>query len=154
MTVYGARLTEVTTLLADPPAGLLHAGKVRFSATGEPIAQKYCHCNGCRQYHCSIFTPTVTFKSSDFTVQAEEGSLFEVNNTAELSRFSCSTCRTPVYNSPRKFPDYKVTFPMLISSFDWQPSLHSWWSQRMTANEWDDLPKYPEWPPQYAASSS
>ena len=123
------------------------AGKVQLVARGEPVMQQYCHCHGCRQYHCAPFAATILFKASDFEIVGGETECFRVNNTPNCTRLSCKTCRSPVANLPTHFPQVRSTFPMLFKDFDFQPSSHIWWSHRVIDNDFGNLLKYDEWPP-------
>lgn len=123
------------------------AGKVQLVAKGEPMSQQYCHCDGCRQYHSAPFIGTLLFNSSNVEIVSGETECFKVNNTPELTRLSCAKCRTPVMNLPVKFPQIRVTFPMLFKDVDFKPAMHIWWSHHTIQSEIDELPKYDAWAP-------
>ena len=123
------------------------AGKVQLEAKGEPISQQYCHCKSCRQYHCAPFVACVLFKASDFEIKGGEDQCFKVNNSADCTRLSCSSCRSPVVNIPTHYSQVRGTFPMLFKELEFNPRCHIWWDQRVVKHTLDDLPKYDAWGP-------
>lgn len=125
------------------------AGRVQLRTRGEPMAQQYCHCNGCRRYHSAPYIGALLFNSSNVDIVSEENECFKVNNTPELTRLSCATCRTPVMNLPVHSKQVCVTFPMLFKDVDFKPTMHIWWSHRTITSDIDELPKYDAWPPMY-----
>ena len=79
----------------------------------------------------------------------DAGQLFKVNLSPGLDRFSCSACRSPIYNLPAS-GETIATFPVLIEGLDFRPQYHMWCSDAMSQiSAWKDgLPRYPEWPPE------
>lgn len=127
--------------------GSCACGKVQLEAKGEPISQQYCHCKSCRQYHCAPFVACVLFKASDFEIKGGEDQCFKVNNSADCTRLSCSSCRSPVVNIPTHYSQVRGTFPMLFKELEFNPRCHIWWDQRVVKHTLDDLPKYDAWGP-------
>ena len=130
--------------------GSCSCGKVSFEATAEPLFHDHCHCHSCRAYHCAPFCSTLVYNNQDFKVTEGSQHLFKVNITPQTDRYSCDTCRTPIYNDPLTFPmPIIVTFPMLFKELDSKPQYHIWVSHAVfpEASLKDGLPRYPEWPP-------
>lgn len=134
---------------STPLIGRCACGQVTFELSGPPISQDYCHCRGCRVYHCAPFICGLVCKESDFKITKGEDVLFKVNNTPELDRYSCPSCRSPIYNKPAFLKGVAVTFPSLIKEFTFEPDCHIWFSHAVVpeASIADGLKRYPEWPP-------
>lgn len=132
-----------------PLQGSCSCGKVSFEATAEPLFYDHCHCHSCRIYHCAPFISSLGFARPNFSVTKGSQNLFKVNITPQTDRYSCSSCRTPVYNIPTQFDGVIISFPMLFEKLDLKPQYHIWVRDAVfpEATLKDGLPRYPEWPP-------
>lgn len=138
-------------MASAPLMGSCSCGKVKFEAT-EPVFHGYCHCHSCQLYHCAPFIAAVVLKSGDFRISEGSQNLFKVNLTPKVDRYSCNSCRSPIYNDPLGFPMVS-TFPMLLKAFDMQPQVHAWFSHAVIPASClkDGLPRHPERPPRLSS---
>ena len=98
-------------------------------------------------YHSAPLIAAVLFKATDFHITHGKDQLCEVANTPANKRFSCSKCRSPIFNSPQ-FVDLIAVFPNTLEKFEFKPQCHIWAGESVLQLSVlvDDLPRYLEWP--------
>ena len=76
-------------------------GAVRFVYSGEPGPGVYCHCSDCRKSSGSAFHVGVPFEAKSFEVVAGAPKSFtkRADSGNEITRYFCSDCGSPLYNS-------------------------------------------------------
>ena len=126
-------------------------GKVTFLVYGEPLAQFYCHCNECSQYHSTHYIEVLVYPNKPDAEQhirltggQEFVKSFERDGQA---RYFCGECGTAVFNK-KDSAGTLGTFPVLLKGFKFQPTMHLYCSQSKAYMKGitDGLPKFTDLP--------
>lgn len=136
-----------------------HCGRVQYSALGDPLDAKYCHCRGCQTLHGAPFEWVAIFDKRNITF--EPSSLdFLYFYSAELDRgwdsesasdrvlpvkVSCSHCRTPIADEGRNmWLAFCTLFGFTVETdipASFRHSCHLFYGQRCVDCN-DDKPKW------------
>lgn len=117
-------------------------GAVSFSAEGEPLNVRACHCRQCQTALASPFFARALFEQRDVKVV---GPVVAHRSSAALERVFCSECGTRMF-ARRTNGTY---IGIALTAFDnhalFEPKEHIWVSEKVP---WlkldDDLPQHPE----------
>ena len=74
-------------------------GRVKYSATGDPIRSGICHCRNCQRYTGSAFEPFLAFPTTSVVVTGELKSYeHDAASGRAVRRCFCPTCGSGVVN--------------------------------------------------------
>jgi hypothetical protein len=73
-------------------SGSCFCGAVRFTATGEPVAMGYCHCESCRQWSAGPVNAFTLWKPDAVRVTQGAENIGTYNKSPQSSRKWCKTC--------------------------------------------------------------
>ena len=122
-------------------------GSVSFLVVGEPLAQFYCHCNDCSQYHSTHYVEVLVFPD-----KPDEEQHVKLTGGQDVlksyvkdgqARYFCGECGTAVFNK-KESTGTIGTFPVLLDGFKFQPTMHLYCSQSKAFMRGitDGLPKF------------
>ncbi|WP_119420790.1 GFA family protein [Desertibaculum subflavum] len=128
--------------------GGCQCGAVRYRIAGEPILSAICHCSMCRRAHAAPAVGWVMFQEGQVTFTKAEPARYA--SSVEAQRGFCPTCGTQISFTASFIPGLiDITTGSLDTPEAVPPTLHYWDTRRLP---WmrigDDLPRYPEFPPQ------
>ena len=117
-------------------------GAVRFTARGEPINVRVCHCRNCQKAMGSPFFARALFDQKALSVEGETASY---PSSEALGRVFCKACGTRLFSWRRNGTAAGVALAVFDDRNAFRPTEHIWVSEKM---HWvtldDDLPQYPE----------
>jgi hypothetical protein len=117
-------------------------GAVRYSASGEPVNQRICHCRVCQQAIGAPFNARLLFRRADVTVT---GPLAVRHSSPELQRGFCPRCGTSLASIREDKGLIGLTAASLDQPERFRPDMHFWVSSRQPWVRLDDgLPQHPE----------
>ena len=103
-------------------------GKVRITATGQPLRVGLCHCLDCRKHHGALFHASAIFPEDAVTVEGETRDY--------TGRFFCPHCGSSVYS--RSADEIELHLGTLDAPDQFAPSYELWTVRR---ESW--LPAFP-----------
>jgi hypothetical protein len=118
-------------------------GQARFTATGEPVNVRICHCGLCRKVSGGLMYGRAIFRAEAVERGGETQSRL---SSARLRRHFCPQCGSLVYGEPLDRPDYwSVALAALDDPDALAPEMHIWVSAKPAWLKLDDgLPQHPE----------
>ncbi|WP_424136132.1 GFA family protein [Roseomonas chloroacetimidivorans] len=120
-------------------------GASRYTARGEPINIRICHCRLCQKATGAAFNARVLMPRE--AVEAT-GPIGRVASSAELKRGFCTQCGTTLFSERASAGVVGLTFGSLDDPDAFQPTDHIWTSSKQSWLRLDDgLPQHPEGPP-------
>ncbi|MFD9897811.1 GFA family protein [Mesorhizobium sp. NPDC059025] len=120
-------------------------GAVRYSAEGEPINQRVCHCRLCQKAIGAAFNARLLFHIDAVTV---EGPLAMVSSSAEIRRGFCPHCGTTMFSRRDKAGVMGVTSGSLDDPAVFSPDMHIFMASKQRWLVIDDgLPQFEGAPP-------
>jgi hypothetical protein len=130
--------TEVETF-----TGGCLCGQARFTARGEPVNVRVCHCGLCRKASGGLMYGRAIFRAEALERTGETRSH---PSSARLRRHFCPQCGSMVYTEPMDRPDYwAVSLAMLDAPDQLPPEMHIWVSDKLAWLKLDDgLPQHPQ----------
>lgn len=126
-------------------AGGCLCGAVRYSADGEPLNERICHCRLCQKAIGAAFNARILFRAEDVTLNGPVG---RFRSSREVIRGFCMQCGTTVTSERPQMHFVGLTAGSLDDPSVFRPAMHIWTSSRqpwVTLN--DGLPQYPEGAP-------
>lgn len=83
-------------------------GAVKYECTAAVGAAGYCHCDDCRRCTGSAFNVSVRLDAAAFYLVRGElkGFTKRADSGAELTRYFCSNCGSPIYTSSPSHPEF------------------------------------------------
>lgn len=112
----------------DQVTGGCLCGKVRLSATVDPLRVGLCHCLDCRKHHGAIFYAAAIFAANTVTVTGDTHSF--------AGRHFCPTCGSSVFAESEG--EIEVHLGALDTTSQFTPTYESWAKRR---EAW--LPDFP-----------
>ncbi|MFI0472485.1 GFA family protein [Halomonas sp. HMF6819] len=104
-------------------------GKVRFTASGKPLAVGICHCMDCRKHHGALFYAAADYPRQAVTIEGEPKSY--------QGRYFCPTCGSSVFSVSEG--EIEIHLGALDAPNQLHPSYEVWTLRR---EAW--LPPFPE----------
>ena len=116
-------------------------GAVRFSAEGEPINVRICHCRNCQKAMGSPFFARALFPQSALTVDGETA---RYASSETLECVFCKTCGTRLFSWRKNGTAAGVALATFDDRNAFAPTEHIWVAEKMDWLRLDDgLPQYP-----------
>lgn len=81
-------------------------GAVSFNITQQITDIVKCHCSECRRVQGSAFATNGNVRAANFTFIRGENNLTEFKESANKSRFFCTTCGSPILAKLISAPDF------------------------------------------------
>jgi hypothetical protein len=124
-------------------AGGCHCGRVRFTATGDPLNVRICHCGSCRKASGGLMYGRAVYRAEALE---RRGKTVTYPSSSRLLRHFCPQCGSMVYSQPLDRPDcWSVGLAALDDPDALPPDMHIWVSAKPAWLKLDDgLPQYPE----------
>jgi hypothetical protein len=120
-------------------------GAVRFTAEGQPINVRVCHCRMCQKAMGSPFFARALFDQKSLTVRGETGR-YASSNTRE--RVFCKICGTRLFTWRIDGTAAGVALAAFDDRNAFAPTEHIWVAEKIGWVNLDDgLPQYKEGPP-------
>jgi hypothetical protein len=124
-------------------------GRVRFAATGEPVAKVYCHCPSCRRAAGAPMVAWAMFPMQQVQFSAQDLDRYESSPGAV--RGFCNRCGTTLSFEGELIPGLMdLTIAAFDEPGDLTPEIHVWGSHRLPwvtleadAVVFDELPPAP-----------
>ena len=115
-------------------------GAVRFTACGEPINVRICHCRNCQKAMGSPFYARALFEPGSLRVEGETG---RYPSSDTLDREFCKTCGTSLFSRRRNGTAVGVALATFDDRNAFAPTEHIWVSEKIDWVRIDDgLPQY------------
>lgn len=119
-------------------------GAVRFTAEGEPINVRICHCRRCQKAMGSPFYARALFDPKAVTIQGE---VANYPSSETLNRVFCPACGTRLFSRRTNGTAIGVALAVFDDRNAFQPTEHIWVSEKPAwVNIQDGLPQYPQGP--------
>ena len=119
-------------------------GAVRFTAEGEPINVRICHCRRCQKAMGSPFYARALFDPKAVTIQGE---VANYPSSETLNRVFCPSCGTRLFSRRTNGTAIGVALAVFDDRNAFQPTEHIWVSEKPAwVNIQDGLPQYPQGP--------
>ena len=130
--------------------GRCGCGSVRFTASGEPLYQLYCHCRSCQIAHAAPLIAAAIFPAAQVVYSGETVPITVTPRPDATPRLMCPRCGTKVVNLPH--PSVRTILPALCEDRSWfRPTMHMQWLERVI-DVADDLPRYLDFPERFGGS--
>lgn len=125
-------------------------GAIKYEVRGDFGAAYYCHCSRCRKATGSAFASSAAVPASDFVVVEGESALKSFSTKAGVHRIFCSNCGSPIISRRDFGPEVvRVRLGSLDTPLERGPQAHIYATSKAPWFEiHDELPQYPELPPQ------
>jgi hypothetical protein len=124
--------------------GKCFCGAVRFTATGEPAAMGYCHCESCRSWSAGPVNAFTLWDPKKVRITQGADNIGTYNKTPRSFRHWCRTCGGHLFT---EHPHWQLTdvYAATIPEFPFQPGIHVNY-QEATLHIHDGLPKMKDLP--------
>jgi hypothetical protein len=101
-------------------AGGCLCGKVRYSASGDPVFVGVCHCTDCQKFTGSAFAVVVGLPKSALTIQGPLSTFDKTGDTGKATHRSfCSQCGSSVTDSADVMPDVVMIEAGTLDDSSW-----------------------------------
>lgn len=118
---------------------------VRYETTAEPLNQRVCHCQECQKAIGAAFNARLLMRIQDVCIT---GPVSTIYSSETLERGFCSRCGASIFSRRISAGVIGLTVGSLDDPSLFNPDMHFWVSSKQP---WlkiaDDLPQYPESPP-------
>ncbi len=130
--------------------GRCFCGAVEFTATGEPVAMGYCHCESCRHWSAGPLNAFTLWQPENVRVTKGEQYIQTYNKTPVSYRKWCTQCGGHLFTDhpPLKLVD---VFAAMIPSLKFVPALHVNYQETVLHIK-DGLPKLKDFPAEMGGS--
>jgi len=107
-----------------------------------------CHCSKCRRWHGAAFRTRTSILRKQFSWLSGEGNLSTYDSSANVTRYFCRTCGSPLISTYKDHPQVLgIALGALEGDFDNRPEGHLFTDSKASWHEiTDDLPQHPGWP--------
>ena len=120
-------------------------GAVRFTATGEPINVRICHCRTCQKAMGSPFYARALYPQTAIEVEGETSGY---PSSTAIRRAFCKACGTRMFSWRTNGTAAGIPLALFDDRHAFAPTEHSWISEKINWVRIDDgLPQYPQSPP-------
>lgn len=130
--------------MANTKIATCFCGSVEVEVEGDPLVQGYCHCTSCRRWTAQPFMAYALWPSAFVRIKAGAEHLGQAPRNANLTVHFCNNCGGSIM-AVSTAVEVTDVFPMIINDFDFQPSGHVNYAERVM-DVCDGLPKYRDMP--------
>lgn len=133
-----------------PYKGQCFCGAVEVTATGEPVAMGYCHCESCRQWSAGPVNAFTLWKPEQLQITRGADNIATYNKTPVSYRKWCKTCGGHVLadHPPLGLTD---VFSAMLPGLSFKPSVHVNYAESVLPIR-DGLPKLKDFPKEMGGS--
>ncbi len=119
-------------------------GAVKFTLSGTPALQGYCHCESCRSWSASPINAFTLWNPEALKVTHGDDKIVSFEKTPASQRHFCRQCGGHLFT---QHPEISLTdvYAATIPDFDFNPELHVHY-QESTLHIHDGLPKMKDLP--------
>jgi hypothetical protein len=116
--------------MANITGGCL-CGRVRYTATGDPVFSGICHCRNCQRYTGSAFETVIAFPAASVSVQGELKTYHDTGDSGQpVHRRFCPNCGSGVIAEVDVMPGLTI---LLAGTLDdptaFTPTMDVYWSR-------------------------
>ena len=130
--------------------GACLCGDVSFEITGPVMQMANCHCSMCRKFHGAAFATLGVVAPPDFRWLHGQGNVIHYRSSRSGWRNFCSRCGAAAPAMPDGGPFALVPMGNVEGDPGQRPSLHFFADSKAAWHDIaDDLPRHPEWPPEF-----
>jgi len=125
-------------------------GRLQYPIAGDLFMAAYCHCSMCRKAHGAAFRPRALVYAKNFEWLQGVEDLSDYASSPGVHRTFCRNCGSPLVAWSDQFP---AILNLAMGTLDDDPGVRpeAHWHVSSKA-PWfhiaDDLPQFPEFPPQ------
>jgi hypothetical protein len=132
--------------------GSCFCGTVKLTATGEPVAMGYCHCDSCRHWSAGPVNAFTLWKPDAIKITAGESNISTYNQTPHSFRKWCKTCGGHIMT---EHPGMGLTdvYAAVLPELDFEPGVHVHY-QETRLHIKDGLPKLKDLPAEMGGSGT
>jgi hypothetical protein len=132
--------------------GQCFCGAVRITATGEPVAAGYCHCESCRSWSAGPVNAFTLWKPESVVVTRGADKIGEFHKTERSVRQWCKECGGHLMT---RHPHWNLidVFAATIPDFPFKPGVHVNYQETMLRLH-DGLPKMKDLPSEMGGSGT
>jgi hypothetical protein len=130
--------------------GSCFCGEVKFTVTGEPAAQGYCHCGSCRQWSAGPVNAFTLWKPDSMVVTNGEDKIASFHKTDNSHRKWCSACGGHLFTDHPAWSLVDV-YAASIPDFKFSPGVHVHYQESVLPIK-DGLPKMKDLPGEMGGS--
>ena len=124
--------------------GTCLCGGVQYEVEAEPTSMAHCHCTRCQRGRGTAYGTVLIVKPEDYRVVQGQDLIRSYDEEGFTSRKFCSKCGSGLYHG-----DIFIEAGTLTSDPGLRPQFHIMVDNKAVWYEiTDDLPQYPEWPPE------
>ncbi len=105
--------------MSDNLTGSCLCNAVKYTINGPIKATANCHCNTCKKITGGAFATVAIITEDNLEIVEGQDNLATYQVREKLTKYFCSTCGTPIFNSHKKYPGHCM---MAAGSLD-EPSL-------------------------------
>lgn len=131
-------------MTAKTHRGSCFCGAVSITATGDPVAMGYCHCESCRQWSATPITAYSLWRPESVKITGGAEHLGTFNKTPQSSRKWCKACGGHVMSEHPKVRLVDV-YAAVLPTLDFRPREHIHY-QEAVLRIVDSLPKHKDLP--------
>jgi hypothetical protein len=130
--------------------GSCFCGAVEITASGEPVAMGYCHCESCRHWSAGPLNAFSLWQPDAVKVTKGANNIGTYNKTPMSLRKWCKTCGGHLF---AEHPTFKLTdvFAATLAGLKFQPAMHVNYQESVLGVK-DGLPKMKDFPAQMGGS--
>jgi hypothetical protein len=148
-------LSETRSLLIKPGGRMNHesscfCGEVRFTVTGTPEAQGYCHCASCRTWSAGPVNAFTLWKPQALKVTKGAASIGTYNKTPGSSRKWCTRCGGHLFTDHPGFGMVDI-YAAMLPKLEFDPSVHVHYQETVLPIK-DGKPKFKDMPAEMGGS--
>lgn len=120
-------------------------GAVRYTAEGEPVNERICHCRLCQRAIGAAFNARILFRIDQVSF---EGEAKTANSSPDLERGFCPRCGTTLFSRRASAGIMGLTTGSLDDPSVFRPQMHIFTASKQPWVEIDDgLPRHEAAPP-------
>ena len=125
-------------------------GEVRFTVTGTPEAQGYCHCASCRTWSAGPVNAFTLWKPESLKVTKGASSIGTFNKTPGSSRKWCTKCGGHLFTDHPGFGLVDI-YAAMLPSLRFEPGVHVHYQETVLPIK-DGKPKFKDMPAEMGGS--
>lgn len=131
-------------------SGGCFCGAVKFTITGKPEGQGYCHCDSCRQWSAAPVNAFTLWNPETVRVTQGSDNVATYNKSSNSYRSWCKVCGGHLFTH---HPTMKLTdvYAAAIPDFPFEPGVHVHY-QETALHMYDGLPKMKDLPQEAGGS--
>jgi hypothetical protein len=124
--------------------GSCFCGAVRITATGQPVAMGYCHCESCRRWSAAPINAFTLWNPEQIEIVAGASNVASFAKTERSHRKWCKRCGGHLMT---EHPHWKLVdvYAAILPRLDFRPGLHVHYGEHVVAMS-DSLPKQKDLP--------